>query len=208
MSHVYQNCQRANGLAWTGWMKNQNIVAMHTFFKKFVGILGFYTARQLKKTWQIMWRKRIFKRQPSKLLWVWIFGAVTKVRTLTEKNHYLDRLLWRCLKPPAGFAERAQKRSYTGASTAVVNGCIACICSWLLWFISFMSNKQAASYLSASDSASSFAIMKKHLSSFVGGQGTIVPCIFMRFLINFQTSSCGFFVCLFSFPMKLHFLVF
>ena len=28
MSHVYQNCQRANGLAWTAWMKNQNIVAM------------------------------------------------------------------------------------------------------------------------------------------------------------------------------------
>ena len=31
MSHVYQNCQRANGLA---WMKNQNIVAMNISFLK------------------------------------------------------------------------------------------------------------------------------------------------------------------------------
>ena len=72
-----------------------------------------------------------------------------------------------------------------------------------------MSDKQAAVIYTASDSASGFAIMKKqHLSSFVAGQGTLVPCIFMRFSINFQTSSCGFFVCLFFFPMKLHFLVF
>ena len=32
MSHVYQNCQRANGLAWTAWMKNQNIIAMNISF--------------------------------------------------------------------------------------------------------------------------------------------------------------------------------
>ena len=32
MSHVYQNCQRANGLAWTAWMKNQNNVAMDISF--------------------------------------------------------------------------------------------------------------------------------------------------------------------------------
>ena len=31
MSHVYQNCQRANRLAWTAWMKNQNIVAMNIY---------------------------------------------------------------------------------------------------------------------------------------------------------------------------------
>ena len=55
-----------------------------------------------------MWRKRIFKWQPSKLLWIWIFGAVIKLRT-TEKNYYLDRLLWSCLKPQAGFAEREKK---------------------------------------------------------------------------------------------------
>ena len=29
MSYVYQNCQRANELAWTACMKNQNIVAMN-----------------------------------------------------------------------------------------------------------------------------------------------------------------------------------
>ena len=72
-----------------------------------------------------------------------------------------------------------------------------------------MSDKQAAViYQRVTRSANGFAIMKKqHLSSFVAGQGTLVPCIFMRFSINFQTSSCSFFVCLF-FPMKLHFLVF
>ena len=64
--------------------------------------------RLLKKTWQIMWRKIIFKWQPSKLLWIWIFGAVIKART-TEKNYYLGRLLWSCLKPQAGFAEREKK---------------------------------------------------------------------------------------------------
>ena len=38
---------------------------------------------------------------------------------------------------------------------------------------------------------------KQHLSSFVADQDTLVPCIFMCFLINFQiSSSCGFFVCL------------
>ena len=34
MSHVYQNCQRANGLAWAAWMKNQNIVEMNISFLK------------------------------------------------------------------------------------------------------------------------------------------------------------------------------
>ena len=61
-----------------------------------------------KKTWQIMWRKRIVKWQPSKLLWIWIFGAVIKLRT-TEKNYYLGRLLWSCLNPQAGFVEREKK---------------------------------------------------------------------------------------------------
>ena len=37
-------------------------------------------------------------------------------------------------------------------------------------------------------------------------QGTLVPCVFMCFSTNFQTSSCGFFVCLCLFSsMKLHF---
>ena len=103
MSHVYQNCQRANRLAWTAWMKNQNIVVMNISFLKTHRDSRILHSRTAKKTWQIMWRKRIFKWQPSKLLWIWIFGAVIKV-----------------------------KRSYTAASIALVNGCIACICSWLL----------------------------------------------------------------------------
>ena len=34
MSHIYQNCQRADGLAWTAWMKNQNIAAMNIILLK------------------------------------------------------------------------------------------------------------------------------------------------------------------------------
>ena len=169
-----------------------------------------------------MWRIIIFKWQPSKLLWIWIFGAVTKVRT-TEKNFYLGRLLWSCLKPPASFAER-EKTLYW-----------ACNCSWLLVIYSFMSDKQAA-VIYRQVASKSWPIMKKqHLSSFVvawissdyfeslllpqllrgendskqsdefqatfvAGQDTLVPCIFMCFSIIFQTSSCGyFFLCVFFF---------
>ena len=46
-------------------------------------------------------------------------------------------------------------------------------------------------------------------ATFVAGQDTLVPCIFMCFSIIFQTSSCGyFFLCVFFFSMKLHFLAF
>ena len=110
MSHVYQNCQRANGLAWTAWMKNQNIVAMNISFLKIHRDSRILHSRTAKITWQIMWRKIIFKWQPSKFLWIWIFGAVIKVRT-TEKiyRYYRGRLLWSCLMPQAGFAEREKK---------------------------------------------------------------------------------------------------
>ena len=110
MSHVYQNCQRAKGLAWTAWMKIQNIVAINISFLKTHRDSRILHSRTAKKTCQIMWRKGIFKWQPSKLLWIWIFGAAIKVRT-TEKNYryYLGRLLWSCLKPQAGFAEREKK---------------------------------------------------------------------------------------------------
>ena len=51
-----------------------------------------------------------------------------------------------------------------------------------------MSDKQAAViYRRVTRSANGFAIMKKqHLSSFVAGQGTLVPYVFMCFLTNFQ----------------------
>ena len=50
MSHVYENYQRANGLAWTAWMKSQNIVAMNiSFLKTHRDSIGFYTTEQLKK---------------------------------------------------------------------------------------------------------------------------------------------------------------
>ena len=68
--------------AWTAWMKNQNIVvvAMNISFLNLTHrdsrILHSRTA---KKIWQIMWRKRSFKWQPSKLLWRCIFGTAIKV---------------------------------------------------------------------------------------------------------------------------------
>ena len=67
-----------------------------------------------------------------------------------------------------------------------------------------MSDKQAAViYRRVTRSANGFAIMKKqHLSSFVAGQGTLVPCLFMCF-------STALVACLFVFAfflsMKLHF---
>ena len=90
MWHIYQNCQCANGLAWTAWMKNQNIAGMNINFLTTHRDSRILHSRTAKKTWQTMWRKRIFQWQPSQLLWIWIFSAVTKVRT-TEKNHYLGR---------------------------------------------------------------------------------------------------------------------
>ena len=92
-----------------------------------------------------------------------------------------------------------EKRSYTDSSIAVVNGCIACICSWLLVIYILHVGLTSRSYLLVIDSASGFAIMKKqHLSSFIAGQGTLVPCFFMCFSINFHTNSFDFlFVCFF-----------
>ena len=60
MSHVYQNCQRAKGLAWTAWMKIQSIVAINISFLKTHRDSRILHSRTAKKTWQIMWRKRIF----------------------------------------------------------------------------------------------------------------------------------------------------
>ena len=128
MSHVYQNCQRADRLTWTAWMKNQNIAAMNIIFLKSHRDFRILHSRTAKKTWQIMWRKRIFKWHPSKLPWIWIFGSITKVRTM-EKNCYLGRLLWSCLKPPAGFAEREKKLYW----------CLDCCSEWMrslyLWLV-------------------------------------------------------------------------
>ena len=154
-------------------------------------------SRTAKKTWQMMWRKIIFKWQPSKLLWICIFGAVIKSRT-TEKNYYLGRLLWSWGHKLVLLNE---KRSYTAASIALVNGCIACICSWLLVIYILDVDRQATViYRRVTWSANGFAIMKKqHLSSFVAGQGSLVQCVFMCFSTNFQTSFCGFFVCFCSF---------
>ena len=65
------------------------------------GILGFYTAGQLKKLADNE-NKKNFEVQPSKLPWIWSFGA--NVRTM-EGNYSLGRHS----EPPAGFAEREKK---------------------------------------------------------------------------------------------------
>ena len=120
MSHVYQNCQRADRLAWTAWMKNQNIAAMNIIFLKSHRDSRILHSRTAKETWQIMWRERIFRWHLLKLPWIWIFGAVFGEVACYEVfwSHQLVLL--------------NEKRSYTDVSIAVVNGCVACICGWLL----------------------------------------------------------------------------
>ena len=104
----------------------------------------------------------------------------------------MQSLLWSCLKPPAGFAER--KKKLYSRLIAVVNSCIACYL--LVIYILYVGWSGCSLILSASG----FAIMKKqYLSSFVAGGGILVSCIFMCFSINFQTNSYGFFVCLLVF---------
>ena len=63
-----------------------------------------------------------------------------------------------------------------------------------------MSDKQAAViFRRVTRSANGFAIMKKqHLSSFVAGQGTLVPCVF-RQTFKQALVAISFVFCLFSF---------
>ena len=68
-----------------------------------------------------------------------------------------------------------------------------------------MSDKQAAViYRRVTRSVNGFAIMKKqHLSSFVAGQGTLVPCVFRQ---TFKQALVAFLsVFVFFLSMKLHF---
>ena len=68
-----------------------------------------------------------------------------------------------------------------------------------------MSDKQAAvTYRRVTQSANGFEIMKKqHLSSFVAGQGTLVPCVFRQ---TFKQALVAFlFVFVFFLSTKLHF---
>ena len=145
-----------------------------------------------------MWRKSDSRRNYCEF---GFFGAVTKVRT-TEKNYYLGRLLWSCLKPQAGFAER-EKRLYCP---------LDCSSEWLHSLCLYLVTCDLYSWCRINKPQLSIGewldrLMKKqHLSSCVAGQGTLVPCVFMCFSTNFQTNSCGFFVCFCLFlSMKLHF---
>ena len=80
-----------------------------------------------------------------------------------------------------------------------------CCSEWLpvscLWFIFLISDDQAAAIYRR---VALRSWRNNRLSSFVAGRGILVSCIFMCFSINFQTNSCGFFVCLF-FSYKIAF---
>ena len=110
--------------AWDAWIrsckKDRNLITKYT---------GVYTGGPIswgvlwtKRTWQIMWRKRILKWQPSKSLWIWIFGAVTKVRTMekTITSVACYEVVW-----DHQLVLLNEKRSYT--ELVIVAGC--------LWFI-------------------------------------------------------------------------
>ena len=70
----------------TGWMKNQNIIERWALSKtrRDSRILHSRTAKKLADNKN----KKNLEVQPSKLLWVWIFGAVANVRTI-EENYSL-----------------------------------------------------------------------------------------------------------------------
>ena len=74
-----------------------------------------------------------------------------------------------------------------------------------------MSDKQAAViYRRVTRSANGFAIMKKqHLSSFVAGQGTLVPCVSYVFRQTFKQALVAFLFVFFLFSFdEIAFLVF
>ena len=100
-----------------------------------------------------------------------------------------------------------EKRSYTDASIAVVNGCIACICSWMLVIYILPVGETSRSHLSVTG----FAIMKKqHLSSFVLRWYRYFISMYFHEFFNKLSNKLLWLFCLFVsfFPMKLHFLVF
>ena len=67
----------------------------------------------------------------------------------------------------------------------------------------------SCNYFSGTRSKGFAAIMKKqHLSSFVVGQGTKVPCIFMCLRDKLSNKLLWLFYLFVILPMKLHFLVF
>ena len=148
-----------------------------------------------------MWRKRIFKWHLSKLPWIWIFGSITKVRTM-EKNCYLGRLLWSCLKPPAGFAEQEKKLYWR----------LDCCSEWLhslysgcLWFIFFMSDKQAALIWLR-------VWLRNHEETtlvFFRSWSRYFSSIYFHLLFDKLSNKLLWLFCFFViFPMKLHFPVF
>ena len=79
-SHVTR-LSKLSTLERTGWIKKSKHYIATTLFKKThrdSGILQSRTAKKLADNEN----KKNFEMQPSKLLWICIFGAVTKVRTI------------------------------------------------------------------------------------------------------------------------------
>ena len=139
--------------------------------------------------------KKNFKVQPLKLLWIWIFGAVTKVRAMEENcclcrhSETYAKLVMKLFEAPSWFCWTREEAILTPGLLWWMVEQPVFVASYL-WFIFFTDiGWTGCSYLSMSG----FAMMKKqYLSSFVTDRGISASCTFMRFLINFQTNSCGF----------------
>ena len=151
-----------------------------------------------------MWRKSIFKQQPSKLLWIWIFGAVTKVKT-TEKNYTsvtCYEVVW-----SHKLVLLNGKRSYTDASIAVVNRCIACILVACDLYSSCRINEPQ---LSIGEWLSEW--LRNHEETtlvFFRSWSRYFSSMYFHVFYDKLSNKLLWLFCLFViFPMKLHFLVF
>ena len=85
--------------------------------------------------------------KPSNLLWIWIFGEVAKGELFRRSPFRSSckacyEVVW-----SLQLVFLNETRSYNDAWIAVMNGCLACICSWLLVIYIlyiYMSDEQAA----------------------------------------------------------------
>ena len=135
-----------------------------------------------------------------KVLWIWIFGAVTKVRAMVENcclcrhSETYAKLVMKLFEAPSWFCWTREEAILTPGLLSWIAAQPVFVASYL-WFVFFTDvGWTSCSYLSMSG----FAMTKKqYLSSFVADRGILASCTFMCFSINFQTNFCGFFVCLF-----------
>ena len=127
--------------AWTGWMKNQNIIAMNTF-KNSSGFKDF-TQQDSEKT-RRKWEQNDVEVHPSKALFFFYCSHKRKNNggKLFPRSPFRNSCKLACYEVvwSRHLVLLNERRSYIDAWIAVVNGCIACICSLkLLVLFSFNS---------------------------------------------------------------------